>query len=116
MSDGGPGEKKDEQKTVSRKGAKAQRKTQRRIQRHDFFFAPLRLCGRVFHCFSRPLETLSIGAGRGTRRTGFSSSNLSASCTARSNCGSRPLITSAAVYSTSISGATPMFSTSHPPV
>ena len=69
--------------------------------------------GRAY--FSDDFDTRLIGAGRGTRFTGFCSSSFNASCTARSSCGSRPLMTSEAEYSTSMSGATPIFSTSHSP-
>ena len=73
----------------------------------------------LFPSFLNPqisyFDIRSIGAGRGTCFTGFCSSSFIASCTARSSCGSCPLITSAGVYSTSISGGTPSFSTAHLP-
>ena len=50
-----------------------------------------------------------------SRLGGAASSSRSASCTARSSCGSRPAITSFGQFSTSMSGATPSFSTAHLP-
>ena len=68
-----------------------------------------------YRLFSFGFETRSNEGGRGRRLTGFFSSNFIASATARSSCGSRPFITSDGVFSTSMSGATPTFSTSYFP-
>jgi hypothetical protein len=60
--------------------------------------------------------TRSIGAGRATRVGGCSLRSFNASCTARSSCGSWPFATSAAEYSTWISGVMPWFSTAQCPL
>ena len=58
---------------------------------------------------------LTGGAGRWGSAIGFSCIIRSTSSTARSSCGSWPAITDRGSFSTSMSGSTPMFSTTQLP-